>query len=186
MAENNKIDAKELYLWKQGMDDYNIKILSALNSIIDGLAALEDGDWEIISETVGSPSTCSIAEKCGKIYSSGEIADMTDNFEAIRSLIFGNKIDYSKLLDMLRENVDECGLTEEKEKQRIKQKAREYCERKAAKKKCGEFSNEMPECIKKQQDEFNRSEDGKELAQLLDENKNPSSDENTKEDNNAV
>lgn len=183
---SEKVNARELYRWKRGMDDYNIKILSALNSIIDGLAALDEGDWDIITDSIGSSST-RIADRCDRIYSSDELVDIAYHFEAIRTLIFGDKINYSKLLDMLRENVDECGRTEEKERQRRKENYEKLEEkRRASKEKYGKFSNEMPERLKKQKDEFNRSEEGKELTQLLDENKNPSSDENTKEDNSAV
>ena len=32
---SEKICAKDLYRWNQGMDDYDIKVLSALNNIID-------------------------------------------------------------------------------------------------------------------------------------------------------
>lgn len=157
---SEKICAKDLYRWKQGMDDYNIKVLSALNNIIDGLAALEDGDWAIITETIGSSSMCNIAERCSKIYSSDELMDIADNFEAIRTLLFGDKIDYKNLLEVLRENVDECGWTEKKAKQK-REANREKLEekRRASKEKyAGKFSNEMPERLKKQWEEMKKSE----------------------------
>lgn len=157
---SEKICAKDLYHWKQGMDDYNIKVLSALNNIIDGLAALEDGDWAIITETIGSSSMCNIAERCSKIYSSDELMDIADNFEAIRTLLFGDKIDYKNLLEVLRENVDECGWTEKKAKQK-REANREKLEekRRASKEKyAGKFSNEMPERLKKQWEEMKKSE----------------------------
>lgn len=157
---SEKICAKDLYRWKQGMDDYDIKVLSALNNIIDGLAALEDGDWAIITETIGSSSMCDIAKRCSKIYSSDELMDIADNFEAIRTLLFGDKIDYKKLLEVLRENVDECGWTEEKKKQEIKEKYKKLEEKRRAsqEKYAGKFSNEMPERLKKQWEEMKKSE----------------------------
>lgn len=156
---SEKICAKDLYRWKQGMDDYDIKVLSALNNIIDGLAALEDGDWAIITETIGSSSMCDIAKRCSKIYSSDELMDIADNFEAIRTLLFGDKIDYKNLLEVLRENVDECGWTEEKAKQK-REANREKLEekRKKGNSEYGRFSNEMPERIKKQWEEIKKSE----------------------------
>lgn len=157
---SEKICAKDLYRWKQGMDDYNIKVLSALNNIIDGLAALEDGDWAIITETIGSSSMCDIAKRCSKIYSSDELMDIADNFEAIRTLLFGDKIDYKNLLEVLRENVDKCGWTEEKKKQEVKEKYKKLEEkRRALKEKYeGSFSTEMPERIKNQWEEIKKSE----------------------------
>lgn len=157
---SEKICAKDLYHWKQGMDDYNIKVLSALNNIIDGLAALEDGDWAIITETIGSSSMCNIAERCSKIYSSDELMDIADNFEAIRTLLFGDKIDYKNLLEVLRENVDECGWTEEKKKQEVKEKYKKLEEKRRVSKEkyAGKFSNEMPERLKKQWEEMKKPE----------------------------
>ena len=158
---NEKICAKDLYRWRQGMDDYDIKVLSALNNIIDGLAALEDGDWAIITETIGSSSMCDIAKRCSKIYSSDELMDIADNFEAIRTLLFGDKIDYKNLLEVLRANVDECGWTEEKAKQK-REANREKLEERRRKGKenseYGRFSTEMPERIKKQWEEIKKSE----------------------------
>lgn len=157
---SEKICAKDLYRWRQGMDDYDIKVLSALNNIIDGIAALEDGDWAIITETIGSSAMCDIAKRCSKIYSSDELMDIADNFEAIRTLLFGDKIDYKKLLEVLRENVDECGWTEKKKKQEIKENYKKLEEKRRASKEkyAGKFSNEMPERLKKQWEEMKKSE----------------------------
>lgn len=118
MSDKKEIFAKDLYLWNKGYDDYGIKILSALNKIIDGFNVLQCNEWEDITETIGSSSMCGIAERCGKIYKSDELMDMAENFETIRMLLFGDKIDYTKLLEVLQGNVDECGWTEEKAKRK--------------------------------------------------------------------
>lgn len=102
-------------------------------------------------------STRTIAERCDKIYNSDELADMEENFTAIRTLLFGDKINYTKLLDVLRDNVDECGWTEEKAKHK-REENREKLEEKR-KKYEGRFSAEMPERLKKQREEMKKSED---------------------------
>ncbi len=158
---NEKISAKDLYRWKQGNDDYDIKILSALNKIIDGFNVLQCSEWEDITETIGSSSMCGIAERCSKIYNSDELIDMAENFEAIRTLLFGDKIDYTKLLEVLRENVDEFCWTEKKAAQK-REENREKLEekRRTSTAKCeGRFSTEIPERIKKQLEEIKKSED---------------------------
>lgn len=160
MSENKQISAKDLYRWKMGMDDYGIKILSALNKIIDGFTVLQCNEWEDITETIGSSSMCAIAERCSKIYNSDELMDMAENFETIRTLLFGDKIDYTRLLEMLQNNVDECGWTKEK----AKQKRETNCEnleekRRTSKEKYeGRFSTEMPDRIKNQREEMKKSE----------------------------
>lgn len=108
-----EISAKDIYIWRHGEDDYGIKILSALNKIIEGLTELTLAEWENISDRIGS-SARTVAENCDKVYTSDELMEMSINFETIRTLLFGDKINYTKLLDMLRENVDECGWTFEK------------------------------------------------------------------------
>lgn len=149
MSEKEIITAKDLYCWKRGYDDYAVKILSALNKIIDGFADLQC--WEDIVDSM-ELSTRTIAERCDKIYNSDELADMEENFTAIRTMLFGDKINYTKLLDVLRDNVDECGWTEEKVK-RKREENREKLEEKRRRGKenseYGRFSNEMPERIKK-------------------------------------
>lgn len=154
MNEKKEIFAKELYCWRRGEDDYGIKILSALNKIIDGFTVLQCNEWEDITETIGSSSMCAIAERCGKIYNSDELMDMAENFETIRTLLFGDKIDYTKLLEMLQGNVAECGWTEEKAKQ--KREELEEKRRTSKEKYEGRFSTEMPDRIKKQREEVDK------------------------------
>ncbi|MCM1327970.1 MAG: hypothetical protein NC253_00880 [Ruminococcus sp.] len=160
MNEKKEISAKDLYIWKKGMDDYGIKILSALNGIIDGFNVLQCCEWKDVTEKLELSSMCAVAERCEKIYNSDELMDMADNFEIIRSLLFGDKIDYKKLLEMLRDNVNECGWTEEKAEQRREENRGKLEEkrRKSQEKYNGKFSDEMPERIKQQREEFRKSE----------------------------
>lgn len=155
MSENKNAYAKDLYRWKRGMDDYDIKILSALNKIIDGLTVLQCNEWEDIVDTMGS-STRTIAEYCGKIYNSGELMELAEKFEAVRTALFGDKIDYIKLLEVLRDNADECGWTEEKARQKREEKLGELEERRRETKAKyeGRFSAEMPERLKEQRKDF--------------------------------
>lgn len=160
MNEKKEVFAKELYCWRQGKDDYGIKILSALNKIIDGFNVLQCNEWEDITETIGSSSMCGIAKRCGKIYNSDELMDMAENFETIRTLLFGDKIDYTKLLDVLQDNVGECGWTEEMAKQK-REANQEVLEEKrkrgAASSKYGRFSTKIPQRLKKQLEELKKS-----------------------------
>lgn len=160
MIEKREVFAKDLYCWGRGKDDYGIKILSALNKIIDGFNVLQRNEWEDITGEIGSSSMCGIAERCGKIYNSDELMDMAENFETIRTLLFGDKIDYTKLLEVLQQNVDECGWTEEranKKREENKEKLEEKRRRGAESSKYGSFSTEMPERIKKQLEEHKKS-----------------------------
>jgi len=156
-----EISAKDIYIWRHGEDDYGIKILSALNKIIEGLTELTLAEWENISDRIGS-SARTIAKSCDNVYTSDELMEMTMDFERIRTLLFGDKINYTMLLDVLRENVDECGWTIEKAA-----KKREELENKSA--KCdSEFTGQMPERIKKQREDFNDVIDNKEKNKLSD------------------
>lgn len=112
MNEKKELSAKELYRWHQGNDDIDIEVLSALNSIIDGLTVLQNNIdvWGGIVKSIGS-STFRIAEWCDSLYDNDKLMDTQIGFETIRTLLFGDKINYTKLLEMLRENVDECGYT---------------------------------------------------------------------------
>lgn len=112
MSENEKVSAKELYCWKKGFDDFDIKILSALNDIISGLNTLQCDNWQYIVNTMNS-STSTIAEHCDKLFDSNELMEITEKFELIRTLLFGDKINYTNLLTVLKENVKECGYTKE-------------------------------------------------------------------------
>ncbi len=153
MNEKKELSARELYRWKQGDDKSDIEILSALNSIIGGLTVLQrDIDvWGRIVENIGS-STLDIAKYCEEIYDSDKLMELQISFETIRTLLFGDKINYTNLLEMLRENVDECGQTFEK----VVKKKKEELENKRA--KCdGNFTEQMPERIKKQRDNLNDS-----------------------------
>lgn len=125
MSEKKEMSAAELYQWKQGRDEDGIKILSALNSIIAGLGVLQDcNDWEDITTTIGSSYMRTIAERCDGIYDSDELMDISEKFETIRTLLFGDKINYNTLLEMLRNNVDEYGWTSEKSERNRKEKER--------------------------------------------------------------
>jgi len=117
MAENEKVSAKELYRWKKGFDDFDIKILSALNDIISGLNTLQCDNWQYIVNTMNS-STSTIAEHCDKLFDSNELMEITEKFELIRTLLFGDKINYTNLLTVLEENVNECGYTKETAKKK--------------------------------------------------------------------
>ena len=152
MNEKKEIFARDLYLWNKGYDDYGIKILSALNKIIDGFNVLQRNDWSEITEKIESSSMCGIAERCGKIYNDDDLMDMAENFETIRTLLFGDKIDYTKLLEVLQDNVGECGWTEEKSQQKREENQKDLEEKRkrgAASSKYGRFSTEMPDRIKK-------------------------------------
>lgn len=117
MAENEKVSAKELYHWKKGFDDFDIKILSALNDIISGLNTLQCDNWQYIVNTMNS-STSTIAEHCDKLFDSNELMEITEKFELIRTLLFGDKINYTNLLTVLKDNVNECGYTKETAKKK--------------------------------------------------------------------
>lgn len=112
MAENEKVSAKELYRWKKGFDDFDIEILSALNDIISGLNTLQCDNWQYVVNTMNS-STSTIAEHCDKLFDSDELMKMAEKFELIRTLLFGDKINYTNLLTVLKDNVNECGYTKE-------------------------------------------------------------------------
>lgn len=179
MNEKKEISAKDLYIWSKGEDEYGIKVLSVLNKIIDGLKELgECGEWQDIAERVDwHSSSCRIAENCDKLYSKDELFDMVDNFETVRKLLFGDKIDYIKLLEMLKNNVDECGWTEEKAKKR-KEENREKLEEKRRKENVqpdkpasetlsaeslpdsDNWSERMPERIKKQLEKYKEEAGG--------------------------
>lgn len=125
MSEKKEMSAAELYQWRQGRDEDGIKILSALNSIIDGLGVLQHcNDWEDITTTIGSSYMREIAERCDEIYDSDELMDISEKFETIRTLLFGDKINYNTLLEMLRDNVDKYGWTAEKSERMRKEKER--------------------------------------------------------------
>lgn len=117
MAENEKVSAKELYRWKKGFDDFDIEILSALNDIISGLNTLQCDNWQYIVNTMNS-STSTIAEHCDKLFDGNELMEITEKFELIRTLLFGDKINYTNLLTVLEENVNECGYTKETAKKK--------------------------------------------------------------------
>ena len=117
MAENEKVSAKELYRWKKGFDDFDIEILSALNDIISGLNTLQCDNWQYIVNTMNS-STSTIAEHCDKLFDSNELMEITEKFELIRTLLFGDKINYTNLLTVLKENVNEFGYTKETAKKK--------------------------------------------------------------------
>ncbi len=154
MNEKKELSAKELYCWQRGYDNVDIETLSALNSIIGGLDVLQkDIDvWGRIAESIGS-STLDIAKYCDDIYDSEKIMELQIGFETIRTLLFGDKINYTKLLEMLRENVDECGWTFEKAEKRREEK------RKELEKKRANVFEQMPERLKKQREEFKKAND---------------------------
>ena len=77
MSEKKEMSAAELYQWRQGRDEDGIKILSALNSIIDGLGVLQNcSDWKDITTTIGSSYMRTIAERCDEIYDSVEFMNI--------------------------------------------------------------------------------------------------------------
>lgn len=125
MSEKKEMSAAELYQWRQGRDEDGIKILSALNSIIDGLGVLQNcSDWKDITTTIGSSYMRTIAERCDEIYDSDELMNISEKFETIRTLLFGDKINYNTLLEMLRDNVKKYGWTAEKAERNRKEKER--------------------------------------------------------------
>lgn len=108
MSENKQISAKDLCFWEKGIDNFDIAILSALNDIIEGLAILQCNNWDhIVNVTYYS--------SCEEIYNSNELSDIMDRFEIIRAVLFGDKIKYTKLLEVFRDNVDESDLTKKKD-----------------------------------------------------------------------
>lgn len=110
MSENKQIPAKDLCHWERGIEKCDIAILSALNRIIEGLADLQCNNWKYIVDVTYL--------RCDNIYNSDELMEMMERFEIIRALLFGDKINYTKLLEMLQDNVDECGYTEGKAQQK--------------------------------------------------------------------
>ncbi len=131
MNEKKELSAKDIYIWQHGDDEYGIKILSALNKIIEGLTELILAEWKNIPDKIGS-SARTIAKNCDNVYTSDDLMEMEMDFETIRTLLFGDKINYTNLLEMLRENVDECGWTEEKAAKK-REERREDVENKRAK-----------------------------------------------------
>ena len=67
-------------------------------------------------------STSTIAEHCDKLFDSDELMEMAEKFELIRPLLFGDKINYTNLLTVLKENVNECGYTKELSEKKLAEK----------------------------------------------------------------
>ncbi len=102
MNEKNELSAKDLCRCQQGNDDIDIEVLSALNSIIGGLDVLQqDIDvWERLNNGDKMIDDYMCLNKCNN--NSDKLMEMQTGFKTIRKLLFGDKINYTKLLDMLR------------------------------------------------------------------------------------
>ncbi|MCH5199740.1 MAG: helix-turn-helix transcriptional regulator [Oscillospiraceae bacterium] len=105
--EEKVISAKDLYCWNRGNDSVDVNLLAAFNNIIDGLTYLQsNGGWEKIIADIQS-STTAIAEIFDDVYSSSDLMEMVERFETIRTVLFGDKINYKNLLYVLNSNVEE-------------------------------------------------------------------------------
>ena len=109
-AEKNELSAKDLYCWNRGNDDVDVELLAALNDIIDGLIYLQSaGSWENIIATIQS-STITTAEFFNDVHSSADLMEMVEKFEAIRTMLFGDKINYKNLFKVLYNNIKKGSL----------------------------------------------------------------------------
>lgn len=116
LHERKELSVKDLYCWNRGNDDVDVKLLAALNNIIDGLTYIQcSGGWEKIIADIQS-STRAIAEIFDDVYSSSDLMEMVERFETIRTILFGDKINYKNLLYVLSNNAEEKRKQSEEQK----------------------------------------------------------------------
>lgn len=98
---------KDIYQWRRGYDDDDIKVLTCLNLIIDSIYELEGYGWDCIYNRMN------VMSEYRKLIESEledlDLCDVAVALEAIRALIIGGKINYKFLGDHLAKAVYDYG-----------------------------------------------------------------------------
>lgn len=103
---SNAIDwKKDIYKWRLGCDDTDLRILTALNNIIDFLYDLDD----ITYITHEMNTHADIDRMVGDVVCDLDPAEVASKLEIVRTLLFGSKVDYNTLQKALEDGLHKYG-----------------------------------------------------------------------------
>lgn len=97
----------KIYEWRKGYDDDDMNILKHLNNIINSIYELEGYGWDCIYNRMNV--MLEYQERTDDILADLKPVDVAVQFEAIRALLFGGKINYDFLEKVLTENLHKYG-----------------------------------------------------------------------------
>lgn len=106
---------RDIYDWHKGYDDDDVKILTHLNNIINGIYEIEGYGWDCIFHRLNVMKAYQESILCE--LEDFDLCDMAIKLEVIRTLLIGGKVDYNFLGEHLAKGVTEYGyIVPEKEK----------------------------------------------------------------------
>ena len=104
---------KDIYEWRKGNDDEDIRVLNCLNTIIHNIYELEGVGWDTIYYRMNV--MLDYQKQVDKVLEEFDLVDFACTLEVIRALLIGGKINYDFLGKHLAEAVNEYGYTPKKE-----------------------------------------------------------------------
>lgn len=102
---------EDIYRWKMGYDNEDLRFLTRLNQCIDLLYDLDD--FQYYSHRMNVTST--VSQQAEEVISQLDPAEVAFKLELIRTLIFGNKINYEFLQTVLESGIEKYGYIGEKQ-----------------------------------------------------------------------
>ena len=108
MSNENNIDyERDLYRWRMGYDDEDLKMLTDLNVAIDLLYRLDDIDYYAHRMNVGGTEQ----ELIGKVLNELDVSSVAFQLEIVRTLLIGSKVKYEILQELLERGMPLYGYT---------------------------------------------------------------------------
>lgn len=98
---------KDIYEWRMGYDDDDIKVLNCLNAIIDNIYELEGYGWDCIYNRMNV--MLDYQTHIDIVLKDLDLAEVATSLEVIRALLIGGKIKYKFLAEHLTKAVHEYG-----------------------------------------------------------------------------
>lgn len=89
---------KDIYRWRMGRDDEDLRFLTALNTAIDLMFSLDDFAYYSHQMNVSSHYTELIEQIIEKL----DVAEIAFQLEVIRTLLIGGKVRYEFLQEVLK------------------------------------------------------------------------------------
>ena len=115
-VEQNIVYERDLYRWKMGYDDEDLKMLTDLNAAIDLLYRLDDIDYYAHRMNVGATEQKLI----GKVLDELDVAEVAFQLEIVRTLLIGSKVKYETLQELLERGMSLYGYTSKESEERKK------------------------------------------------------------------